>query len=78
MRTAIAKLIDNEQIMNAVYPGEPVATGFTPEDSPLYDPASAWPAPDTEGAQRLIDDYRARTGSGDLELTYVLTAGSRC
>lgn len=76
VRTAIAKLIDNEQIMNAIYPGEPAASGFTPEDSPLYDPASAWPARDVEGAQRLIDDYRTRTGSANLELTYVLTAGS--
>ncbi len=76
VRTAIAKLTDNQQIMNAVYPGESAASGFTPEDSPLYDPGSAWPEPDVEGAQRLIDEYRARTGSGDIELTYVLTAGS--
>jgi peptide/nickel transport system substrate-binding protein len=76
VRTAIAKLIDNEQIMNAVYAGEPVASGFTPEDSPLYDPGSAWPEPDVQGAQQLLDDYRSRTGTGDIELTYVLTAGS--
>ena len=76
VRTAIAKLVDDEQIMNAVYPDEHTATGFTPEDSPLYDPGSAWPAQDVEGAQKLIDDYRARNGGGEIELTYVLTAGS--
>ncbi len=76
VRTAIAKLIDNEQIMNAVYPGEPVASGFVTEDSPFHDSASLWPARDVEGAQRLLDDYRARTGTGDIELTYVITAGS--
>lgn len=76
VRTAMGKLIDNNQIMSAVYPGEPVATGFTPEDSALYDAGSAWPERDVEGAQQLIDEYRARTGSGEIELSYVITAGS--
>lgn len=76
LRTAIDKLVDNEQIMNAVYPGEPTATGFIPEDSPLHSPGSAWPARDVEGAQALVDGYRARNGGAEVELSLNISAGS--
>ncbi|MCZ4548899.1 ABC transporter substrate-binding protein [Gordonia rubripertincta] len=76
VREAVGKVFDNEQIMNAVYPGEDVATGFTPADSPFYDPSSEWPAQDIAGAQKLIDDYRAQTGGREVELTFTTTAGS--
>jgi peptide/nickel transport system substrate-binding protein len=76
LRTAIDKLVDNEQIMNAVYPGEPVATGFTPEDSPLYGPGSEWPDRDVAGAQALIDGHRARNGGAQAEIDLNVSAGS--
>jgi len=76
VREAVGKLFDNEQIMNAVYPGESVSTGFTPADSPFYDPSSAWPELDVAGAQKLIDDYRSRNGGKEVDLTYTVTAGS--
>ncbi|AWO86561.1 ABC transporter substrate-binding protein [Gordonia terrae] len=76
VREAIGLVIDNEQIMNAVYPGESVATGFTPEDSPMYDPRSTWPQVDVAQAQELIDEYRAANGGEEINLTYTITAGS--
>lgn len=76
VRTAIGKLIDNEQIRAAAFPDDPGSTHFFGENDPLYDEAAAWPEKDVEGAQKLIDGYRARTGGGDITLTYVTTAGS--
>ncbi len=77
LRTAIDKLVDNEQIMNAVYPGEAVATGFTPpENSPLHSAGASWPARDVSGAQALVDGYRARNGGADVELRLNISAGS--
>ena len=76
VRDAVGKLIDNEQIVAAVYSGEPVATAFSPENSPLYDPEATWPERDVAGAQKLIDGYRARNGGQDIVLKYVTVAGS--
>ena len=76
VREAVGKVFDNEQIMNAVYPGESVATGFTPEDSPLFDPSSTWPKQDIAGAQKLVDDYRRRNGGKGVDLSFTTTAGS--
>lgn len=76
VRKAVGLVFDNQQIMNAVYPGETVATGFTPEDSPLFDPSSAWPAQDIPAAQKLVDEYRIKNGGKDIDLTFTTTAGS--
>ncbi|MCE4267257.1 ABC transporter substrate-binding protein [Rhodococcus globerulus] len=76
VRAAVGKLIDNDQIMAAVYPDDPVATHFIPEGSPLHDVSATWPAKDVAGAQKLIDEYRASNGGGNVVLSYVTTAGS--
>ena len=76
LRTAIGKLIDNEQIRAAAFPGEPGAEYFVAEDQPLFDEAAKWPAKDVAGAQRLVDGYRARHGDDKVVLSYVTTAGS--
>ncbi|MEV3964190.1 ABC transporter substrate-binding protein [Nocardia sp. NPDC050193] len=76
LRTAIGKLIDNEQIRAAAFPGERGAEYFVAEDQPLFDEAAKWPEKDIEGAQRLVDGYRARHGGEKVVLSYVTTAGS--
>ncbi|NKY31553.1 ABC transporter substrate-binding protein [Nocardia speluncae] len=76
LRTAIGKLIDNEQIRAAAFPGEQGAEYFVAEDQPLFDEAAKWPEKDIEGAQRLVDGYRARHGGEKIVLSYVTTAGS--
>ncbi|MFI1462368.1 ABC transporter substrate-binding protein [Nocardia carnea] len=76
LRTAIGKLIDNEQIRAAAFPGEQGAEYFVAEDQPLFDEAAKWPEKDVEGAQRLVDGYRARHGGEKIVLSYVTTAGS--
>ena len=76
VRTAVGKLIDNDQIMAAVYPDDPIATHFVPEGNPLHDEGATWPKNHVAGAQKLIDEYRARNGGGDVVLSYVTTAGS--
>ncbi|WP_459546405.1 ABC transporter substrate-binding protein [Nocardia sp. X0981] len=76
LRTAIAKLIDNEQIRAAAVPGEQGAEYFVAEGRPLFDEAAKWPEKDIAGAQRLIDGFRARHGGGKAVLSYVTTAGS--
>jgi peptide/nickel transport system substrate-binding protein len=76
LRTAIGKLIDNEQIRAAAFPDDPGSTHFVAESNPLYDETAAWPTKDVEGAQKLVDGYRARNGGNDVVLTYVTTAGS--
>ncbi|MBQ7803112.1 ABC transporter substrate-binding protein [Rhodococcus sp. (in: high G+C Gram-positive bacteria)] len=76
VRSAIGKLIDNEQIRAAAFPDDPGSTHFFGQENPLYDEAAAWPEKDVEGAQKLIDGYRARNGGADITLTYVTTAGS--
>ena len=76
LRTAVGKLIDNEQIRAAAFPDDPGATHFVAEGDPLYDEAATWPEKDVQGAQELIDDYRARNGGDEVVLTYVTTAGS--
>ena len=76
LRTAIGKLIDNEQIRAAAFPGEQGAEYYVAEDQPLFDEAAKWPEKDIEGAQRLVDGYRARHGGEKIVLSYVTTAGS--
>ncbi|WP_280487323.1 ABC transporter substrate-binding protein [Nocardia farcinica] len=76
LRTAIGKLIDNEQIRAAAFPGEQGADYFVPEGNPLFDPAAAWPDKDVDAAQALVDRYRARHGGQPVVLSYVTTAGS--
>ncbi|MFI9531709.1 ABC transporter substrate-binding protein [Nocardia fusca] len=76
LRTAIAKLIDNEQIRAAAFPGEQGAEYFVAEGQPLFDEAAKWPEKDIAGAQRLVDGFRARHGGGKVVLSYVTTAGS--
>src|SRR5690606_9279524 len=41
-----------------------------------FDAAAKWPEKDVEGAQRLVDGYRARHGGEKGVLSYVTTAGS--
>lgn len=76
LRTAVGKLIDNDQIMTAAFPDDPGATHFMPDDSPLYDEQAVWPDKDVDGARKLVDEYRAAHGGADITLTYVTTAGS--
>ncbi|ABH00092.1 probable ABC peptide transporter, substrate binding component (plasmid) [Rhodococcus jostii RHA1] len=76
IRTAVGMLIDNEQIRAAAFPDDPGATHFMPEGDPLYDETATWPEKDVEGAQRLVDEYRARNGGSEIVLSYVTTAGS--
>ncbi|MFI2229306.1 ABC transporter substrate-binding protein [Nocardia testacea] len=76
LRTAIAKLIDNEQIRAAAFPGEQGAEYFVAEGQPLFDAAAKWPEKDIAGAQRLVDGFRARHGGEKVVLSYVTTAGS--
>ncbi len=76
LRTAVGKLIDNDQIMAAAFPDDPGATHFMPDDSPLYDEQAVWPDKDVDGARKLVDEYRAAHGGADITLTYVTTAGS--
>ncbi|MEU1525429.1 ABC transporter substrate-binding protein [Nocardia rhamnosiphila] len=76
LRTAIGKLIDNEQIRAAAFPGEQGAEYFVAEGQPLFDEGAKWPDKDVDGAQRLIDGYRARHGGEKVVLSYVTTAGS--
>ncbi|NRI69206.1 ABC transporter substrate-binding protein [Rhodococcus sp. MS16] len=76
VRRAVGKLIDNDQIMAAVFPDDAVADHFIPEGNPLHDETAVWPDNDVAGAQKLIDEYRARNGGGDVVLSYVTTAGS--
>ncbi|NRI64880.1 ABC transporter substrate-binding protein [Rhodococcus sp. MS16] len=76
VRTAIAKLVDGEQLIAAIYPGEPVADTFAPESSPFYDPEARWLDQDVEGAQKLIDAYRARNNDKEVVVSFITTAGS--
>ncbi|WP_280436347.1 ABC transporter substrate-binding protein [Nocardia carnea] len=76
LRTAIGKLIDNKQILAAAFPGDEGADYFMPEDHPLFDETAKWPEKDVDGAQLLIDRYRARHGGGKVVLSYITTAGS--
>jgi len=75
VRTAVAKLVDAQQISDAFYGGVPGVTTFAMEGSLLYDPAARYPTPDVAGAQALIDGYLARTGQSEVRLTYSLVGG---
>jgi peptide/nickel transport system substrate-binding protein len=75
VRLALAKLIDPEQVNDALYNGAEAPATFSQPGSPFYDPQARYPEPDVPGAQALIDGYRARTGGGEVVVTYKLVGG---
>ncbi|AYJ48313.1 ABC transporter substrate-binding protein [Rhodococcus sp. P1Y] len=76
VRRAVSTLIDNDQMIAAVFPGEKTAATFAAEGTELYDPEATWPKRDVAQAQKTIDDYRARNGGEPIRLRYVTVAGS--
>jgi len=76
VRRAVAMLVDNTQISEAVLDGDTPATTFAREGSPFYDADARYPGHDVAAAQALIDGYRTRTGGGEVVLSYKMVSGS--
>jgi len=76
VRTAVAKLIDAEQLRAAFWPELPVQQTMAPETSPYFDPAATYPAKDVAGAQALVDGYLQRSGRTEIPLEIKTLAGN--
>lgn len=76
LRLALLKAVDSEQITKAVYPSDEPVDAFLFPDSPYRDDSlGIFPAKDLAGAQKLFDDYLAKTGKNDLTLSFSTFSG---
>lgn len=76
LREAMLAAFDSAQINSAVYPGDPAVDAFLRPGSPYRDDAQGtFPAKDLAKAQRLFDDYLARTGKTSETVRFTCYAG---
>jgi len=76
LRRAMLSAFDSAQINNAVYPGDQPVDAFLRPDAPERDDSlGTFPAKDLAEAQRLFDDYLARTGKTGETVVFTCYAG---
>ncbi|QGG40097.1 ABC transporter substrate-binding protein [Aeromicrobium yanjiei] len=76
LREAMLKAFDSAQINNAVYPGDKPVDALLFPDSPYRDDSKGtFPKKDLPGAQKLFDDYLAKTGKTSVTLKFSTYAG---
>ncbi|MFC0529933.1 ABC transporter substrate-binding protein [Phytohabitans kaempferiae] len=76
LRKAMLMAFDSAQINNAVYPGDEPVDAFLRPDAPERDDAlGKFPDKNLAEAQRLFDDYLARTGKSSETVTFTCYAG---
>lgn len=76
LRQAMLHAYDSEQIVNAVFPGNPAVDAFLMPDNPARDDSlGTYPDLDLKEAQRLFDDYLRRTGKSSETVTLTTYAG---
>lgn len=76
VRTAVSEAIDRDAINQVVYEGlhKPMS-GLLAPSHPYADKDSDWPQFDSEHAQELINEYKADTGTDQVELTITIVPG---
>lgn len=71
LRQALWHAFDADQINRAIYPGDPGTDAFlSPDHEYRDDSLGKFPEKDLEEAQRLFDEYLAKTGQSSLQLTF--------
>ncbi|WP_173152668.1 ABC transporter substrate-binding protein [Phytohabitans suffuscus] len=76
LRKAMLLAFDSAQINNAVYPGDaPVDAFLRPDAAERDDAMGRFPDKNLAEAQRLFDDYLARTGKSGETVTFTCYAG---
>jgi peptide/nickel transport system substrate-binding protein len=76
IRQAMLHAFDSAQINNTIYPGDQPVDQFLYPDSPYRDDAyGTFPEKDLDEAQRLFDEYLAKTGQDSLTVTMTTYAG---
>lgn len=76
LRKAMLMAFDSAQINNAVYPGDQPVDAFLRPDAPERDDAlGKFPEKNLAEAQRLFDDYLARTGKTSETVEFTCYAG---
>lgn len=76
LRKAMLSAFDSAQINNAVYGGDPAVDAFLrPDAAERDDSLGKFPEKNIAEAQRLFDDYLARTGKSSETVTFTCYAG---
>lgn len=76
LRNAMLAAFDSKQINNAVYPGDKPVDAFLFPDSPYRDDSlGTFPTTDVAAAQKLFDEYLAKTGKSSVTLKFSTYAG---